>query len=111
MASSSIKLPITQDVLYSGDKWASGAKTIEWEKYDFIVFQCRTNTEYPAFYYDTKLGNGPFETCITAYDPAAGWLNTRITFTFATNTITPTLHYNNANWTLGCIKIIGIKIN
>lgn len=111
MASSLMKLPITQDVLYSGSKWNSGAKTIEWEKYDFIVFRCQTNSEYPVFWYDTKIGNGPFEAHMTAYDSAAGWLSARITFTFSANTITPTIHYNNANWILGCIKIIGVKIN
>lgn len=113
MASSSIRLPITQDTLYSGNKWASGSKTINWEKYDFIVFRCQTNSENPVFWYDTKLGNNKVNCPMVVYDTvgSAGWLYAMLQFTFSANTIAAVEYHNNANWTLGCIKIIGVKIN
>lgn len=113
MASSSIRLPITQDILYNGSKWYSGSKTINWEKYDFIVFRCQTNAENPVFWYDTKIGNTRFNCPMVVYDTggSAGWLYSMVQFTFSANTIAAQAFYSNSNWILGCVKIIGVKIN
>lgn len=113
MASSSIRLPITQDILYDGNKWNSGSKTINWEKYDFIVFMCKTNIDYFSFLYDTKFGNTKCNCPATVYDTvgSAGWLFSQIVFTFSSNSIAAAEYHNSGNWTLGVIKMIGVKIN
>ena len=119
MASSLIKLPITTDVLYAGDKWTTGEKTLDYDyaNYDYLVLKLRTNAEYFTrtlpVYHGLLSGNAEFIDLVV-YDTvgSAGWLYSGLYLSGGTNSkMSVSTNYSNANWILGIIKIIGVKIN
>lgn len=116
MASSTIQQPVTHTTLYSGSKWMSGSKTIDWKKYDYLILNCQTNSERPYFILPIN-GTGTYNYSFVLYDTAgtAGWLMSSLTITLSssssTNSMSVSITYNNANWQLGIIKLIGVKVN
>lgn len=119
MASSSIRLPITTDVLYAGDKWTTGEKTLNYNyaNYDYLVLKLRTNSEFFTrtlpVYHGLLSGNAEFIDLVV-YDTVggSGWLYSGLFISGgADSKMTVSTNCNNPNWLLGIIKIVGVKIN
>lgn len=114
MAVSKIQSPVQYDVLYEGDKWTTGTKTLtNYASYDFLLLKMRTNAEY--FVDILPIVKGAFAGTSTVFDhnvwaSDSGWLHSRLYMTGGANsTMNVSVASNNANWTLGIIKIVGVK--
>ena len=119
MASSLIRLPITTDVLYAGNKWTTGEKTLAYNyaDYDYLVIKLRTNSEYFTrtlpVYHGLLSGNAEFIDLVV-YDTvgSSGWLYCGLFLSGGTDSkMSVSTTYNNGNWVIGIIKIVGVKIN
>ena len=104
--------PYAADVLYEGSK-KTGTFSLSGNPsdYDFIQIASMTNTEYFVDVIYTGQNAYAGTAVKFSHQNGTGQYHSALNIAFGSNAMNATVNYNNVNWQLGVIKVVGIKLH